>query len=1357
METIKTWLTTIAMLLCSLAVSAHDFSVGGIYYNITSSTDLTVEVTYQGSNYSDYNEYIGSVTIPETVTYNSSAYRVTSIGTNAFRDCESLSSIAIPEGVTTIGNMAFSGCYGISSINLPETVTSFSHSSFSNYNGELIVNSDIPSASSSSYGAFYACSFTKVTIGAKVTKIGKYAFYGCSNLISITIPESVSLIEDFAFYNCSSLSSITIPKSVISIGNYVFNGCTALKEVTFEDGFLNLSLGYSDYDSSAGGLFYYCPLEKIYIGRNLNYSSSSYYGYSPFFNKKTITSITIGDEVTSIGDNAFMSCENLASVVISESVKSIGSCAFRDCSNLTSITIPANVTSIGSYAFQYCSDLYQVVNYSSLTINSTYYIYAPHIFNMRDYENVNGFLFKTVDGVHFLYGYIYDDVDVVLPESYNGETYQIADKAFSYSSLTTISIPESVTSIGNYVFEGCSNLQRVVNYSDLAISKGSYDYGWIGYYAAQVINMKDCDTIDDFLFETVDDIHYLKHYIGNDTNIVLPESYWGEDYRIDACAFYNSNRITSISIPNSVVAIEDYYVFKGCTSLKKLIFKDGNTPLSLGCSYYDDDIRQALFCDCPLEEVYLGRSLNYQTRNYYESPFYNQKALESVTIGKEVTSIENSAFSRCGLVSITIPQNVTSIGNYAFNGCTSLKEIIFEDGNEVLSLGYAYHDGDQYNGENGQGLFYDCPLEFIHLGRTLSYDTSNEYGYSPFYNIASITSVTIGDKVTSIGGYALGSCDNLTSLIIGSGVINIDDSAFSGCTGLTSVVIPDSVTSIGEYAFYNCFGLTSFVIGRNVTSIGDYAFYGCSGLTSVEIPDSVTSIGGYAFYNCKGMASLIIGSGLSSIATYTFSNCSGLTSLTVGRGVISIGAYAFSGCNKLTSITIPECVTSIGNYVFKGCSSLKEVVFEDGKESLALGYNNRYSSSSSPAQGLFYDCPLEIIYLGRTLSYDTSGYGDYSPFCSKTSITSVTIGDCVTSIGSYAFNYCREITSLTLGNSVVSINDGAFLGCNKISSVVIPNSVTSIGYEAFYECSGLTSVLIGNGVTSIGNYTFKGCTALTELTIGSSVSSIGSNAFAGCNDIESIYALNTKAITCEESIFSTDTYNNATLYVPEGREQAYAKATPWSKFYIQTITEPTESYDVKIGSAGYATLYLDYAVERPRGVEAYYISHVAGNAAIMKALWDYIPANTGVILRGAKGTYTFTSTTEDVEAVSENLLRGTTVDMEIRAQSNTTYYALGRVDGVVGLYRAELDNGYFFNNANKAYLALTSEEEEDDDEGQLARSFILRFPDGTATSMAEVMSSDENDEEVIYDLQGRRLTEITAPGLYIINGKKVWR
>ena len=121
MKTVKTWLAMIATLLCSLTVSAHDFSVEGIYYNIiTSSTDLTVAVTYRGNYYNSYsNEYSGAVTVPTTVTYNSKTYRVTSIGDYAFDGYSSLTSITIPEGVTSIGDYAFYNCSSLTSSPLP--------------------------------------------------------------------------------------------------------------------------------------------------------------------------------------------------------------------------------------------------------------------------------------------------------------------------------------------------------------------------------------------------------------------------------------------------------------------------------------------------------------------------------------------------------------------------------------------------------------------------------------------------------------------------------------------------------------------------------------------------------------------------------------------------------------------------------------------------------------------------------------------------------------------------------------------------------------------------------------------------------------------------------------------------------------------------------------------------------------------------------------------------------------------------------------------------------------------------------------------------------------------------------------
>ena len=387
-----------------------------------------------------------------------------------------------------------------------------------------------------------------------------------------------------------------------------------------------------------------------------------------------------------------------------------------------------------------------------------------------------------------------------------------------------------------------------------------------------------------------------------------------------------------------------------------------------------------------------------------------------------------------------------------------------------------------------------------------------------FCNCTELTSIEIPNSVTSIGNDAFYDCSGLTSVVIGNSVTSIGSSAFSDCTGLTSITIPNSVTIIGYNAFYNCSGLTSVVIDNSVTSIGDRAFYGCSGLTSITIPNSVTSIGSSAF-----------------------SDCTGLASVEIGNSVTSIGSYAFSGCASLTSIEIPNSVTSIENYSFEGCTLLKDLRFEDGTETLNLGYNYAAISYALSGEGLFYDCPLETLYLGRNLSYNSRDQYGSSPFYRKKTLTSITIGNSVTSIGYSAFDGCSGFTSITIPNSVTSIGGGAFSGCTGlkevhisdisawysisflrpgsnplhcahnlylngelVTEIEIPKSVKSLKSYVFAGCLNITNVVIPNNVTSIGSSAFEDCTGLTSITIPNSVTSIGNFVFDGCTSLKDL-------------------------------------------------------------------------------------------------------------------------------------------------------------------------------------------------------------------------------------------------------------
>ena len=500
---------------------------------------------------------------------------VTSIPSQAFKDCTTLESIYLPEGVTYIAPDAFVGCTNLKYIISPNSTN---YSMFI-YNGELmaiapeLTDVTIPKEVKSIGGAVFQnskvenltlyasttidayafqnnntlktltiidvehgkgnignCAFeqcsklTNVSIGEGVTSIGYEAFYNCSSLTSLTLGDGVTDIGYEAFYNCSSLTSVTIPSSVTSIGGYAFCQCLQLRQVRIGEGVTSIG-GYAFYGCSS--------LTSVTIPNSV----TSIGGYA-FYGCRSLTSVTIPSSVTSIGDNTFWDCINLTNVSIGEGVTSIGNSAFYGCSSLTSINIPRSVTSIGNRAFYGCQ--------GELIIDSK-------TFFEKDYKSSNYPMSSEsswLSGSKFTKLTIGDSITKIGSYTF-----------YKYTSLTSVTIPDSVTSIGYNAFGQCTLLKDtyviIANLTTYAESNDIYN------------------------------ISGNKHLLVNGveiTELVVPDSVTS----IGDYAFHNCSGLTSVTIPNSVTLIGSY-AFYQCSSLTSVYCKP-TTPPAGGFdmfSYYD--------------------------------------------------------------------------------------------------------------------------------------------------------------------------------------------------------------------------------------------------------------------------------------------------------------------------------------------------------------------------------------------------------------------------------------------------------------------------------------------------------------------------------------------------------------------------------------------------------------------------------------------------------------------------------------------------------------------------------------------------------------------------------------------------
>lgn len=1106
----------------ALKAYSYSFGSGGIFYNITNSTNLTVEVTHGN----ELGGYFGVVTIPQTVSYNGVYYTVTGVGEKAFSACSGLTKVNFPQTVTTIGDYAFSGCNAMMEIVIPATITKIGNYVFSGcYKlssiqfefGKTLLALGKGSSKGSKSGLFYDCPIKSITLtrGFSIltptsdngyspfanhptiesviyknwTNTGSYLFYGCPNLSSVTFPDFLNTINDYSFAGCKSLKSIDIPAKVTTIGDGAFRNCSGFKTFTISSGVT--SIGQYCFAGCIGLTSFTFPVNLTNIG---NYAFSGCTSIKELvFEHGGNDNLTIGSGASNkLSNSIFYDCP-LESVTLGRGLhystskdygyspfanhptlksftfyhlKNTGEYLLYSCSKLTSVNL-GNMVRIDDYAFANCNSL------SAIDIPATITTLGNSAFRNCNWFNS----FKIGTGVE-----------------------EIGDYCFAGCiSLDDITIPGNVTSIGNYAFLNCTQIKKV------AIEKGSTVLS-MGYGASKG---KNKGLFDDCPLESVT--------ICRDLNYSTSKDYGYSPFA------YNST-LTTATYGDGATKMTQY-MFCGDASLSSVTMTKDMTAIGK-CALYD--------C-VGIKSFVMG------VKNAAGDVLYSS-----------VETIGDYAFSGCtNLTGLIFPPTLKSIGNYAFRNCTSFTNFAMEEGTEVLSLGNGSSEGEK------TGLFRDCPINDVFIGRNLS------YSYSPLSNIATLTEAKIGNPVIRIPNYIFQGDTGLTTLHFNQSckLSAIGKYAFAGCTKLPPYEFPETLITIDEGAFQNCVGLNSFVLGENVETIGAYAFDGCKQLPGLIFPSSLKSIGNYAFRNCTsfnnftfeeseetltlgngssagektalfrdcpikkvfigrnlsysyaplyGVASLTeagFGNPVTRIPNYILQNASELNSVYFNKSckVTAVGKYAFDGCSKLpkldlpesittydegafrgctgiTSFIIPSTVTNIGNYVFNNCTSLATVVIEDGGETLTLGYNGDSGDDNKNGKGLFYDCPLVSVYIDRPLSYKPqSRYGN-SPFARITSLK-----------------------KFQMGENVVTLNSQYLRECTGIEEISVPESVTSLELSAFYGCSGLKSITLSPNLKTIANYVFYGCTSLTRMTIPASVTSIGNYAFGSCTNLSKLF------------------------------------------------------------------------------------------------------------------------------------------------------------------------------------------------------------------------------------------------------------
>ena len=1113
------------------------------------------------------------MTIPEGVK---------EIADSAFWGCTGLQEIEFPGSVTSIGGFAFASCSGLTKATIPANVTSIGERAFyecaasfaihgytgsyaqtyAQNNGHPFVALDggsgepdvpvVPPAEELEFDYFcdgytvtiegYNGSNTNIVIpaaieGCPVTEISSYAFQFNTALTSVVIPDSVEILGDSCFEGCSALASVSLGSGLKQIGMNAFSGCTALTGLTLPEG-LEM-IGEAAFISSG--------LTEITVPKSVYQLGANAFRYN-----YAMTEATIKGDLGYLSDFAFIGSTALRKVTITGGVSAIGEMAFGSCSALEEITIPASVTQIADNAFSGAAEDFTIYGYYG-SYAQTYAVMHGYTFIVLEAGPVtpeepeepeepiesfytNGYTYILRDGNAMIVGYNGEDTKPVVPDTLGDyPVAAIEERAFKGTAISEITLPESLTHIGPYVFEDCEQLYRVKVLSrtmtfDEAAFHGTSAYLTILCYSDSTalahamemgLSYSLLDGIDgeytdgEWSWTVENGETTITKYTGTAQEIYLTEMIMGSPIvaigesafasnkelvkivfpdtlrLIGKQAFKSCSKLQEIELPDSVTGLGTEEAFAYCSGLKSVKLSAGLTAISTrafrGCTsltsiVIPEGVKQIgtnAFYDCRnLKSVTLPESL----RGIYLSAFRYCSSLTEIRIPDGVSMIDSSAFSDCTkLAKVTLPKNLTSIEGNTFKNCTALTSI-------------------------------ELPISLTNIGT---------YAFSG----SGLTEIDIPGNVTSIGTYAFSDCTNLTDIAVPNGVAQIMDGFAKGCTALTSIDLLDGVTSIGHYAFNGCTAMWGATIPQTVTSIGEYVFDGTAedfaifgyedsyaqtyalekGLTFVALGRDETLYTDFDY---------VIEDGEVCITQYNGSEAEVVVPYVIeGYQVTKIGELAFFGLDHITSVKIPSSVIDIGHQAFSFCGNLTNVeipaadaeIYEDAFQCShhALVITG-VKDSTACAHALAFGIGFRDAATGEVLFDNDYGYtvidgevriNAYTGIEKDVIVPSVIEGYPVFELGAVAMmrndymisltvpssvrmingamaQYCYNLEEIHLSEGLECIYDGAFRGCDSLSRIIIPESVIRIGDRAFHGCSMLASATIPAGVTNIGEDVF---------------------------------------------------------------------------------------------------------------------------------------------------------------------------------------------------------------------------------------------------------------------------------------------